>query len=287
MQLDLHQGLRCKLEGGRNGVDFSLNLFPIPAIQHWIQWVTYSYDIYGYLIIMPNYQTHFGWAPRCAIIIILISQTGLVSARNRSVNNWICSMLIPLYVRRTYLKNQQIHFQNPHYTGFVAPFPKPPLHRICRSISETPTTQDLSLHFRNPHYTGFVAPFPKPPLHRICRSISETPTTQDLSLHFRNPHYTGFVAPFPKPPLHRICRSISKTPTTQDLSLHFRNPHYTGFVAPFPKPPLHRICRSISKTPTTQDLSLHFRNPHYTGFVAPFPKPPLHRICRSKYHKYQ
>ena len=30
-------------------------------------------------------------------------------------------MLIPLYVRRTYLENQQIHFRNPHYTGFVAP----------------------------------------------------------------------------------------------------------------------------------------------------------------------
>ena len=30
-------------------------------------------------------------------------------------------MLIPLYIRRTYLKNQQIHFRNPHYTGFVAP----------------------------------------------------------------------------------------------------------------------------------------------------------------------
>ena len=30
-------------------------------------------------------------------------------------------MLIPLYVRRTYLDNQQIHFRTPHYTGFVAP----------------------------------------------------------------------------------------------------------------------------------------------------------------------
>ena len=30
-------------------------------------------------------------------------------------------MLIPLYVRRTYLENQQIHFQNPNYTGFVDP----------------------------------------------------------------------------------------------------------------------------------------------------------------------
>ena len=30
-------------------------------------------------------------------------------------------MLIPLYVRRTYLENQHIHFQNPNYTGFVDP----------------------------------------------------------------------------------------------------------------------------------------------------------------------
>ena len=30
-------------------------------------------------------------------------------------------MLIPLYVRRTYLENQQIRFRNPNYTGFVDP----------------------------------------------------------------------------------------------------------------------------------------------------------------------
>ena len=30
-------------------------------------------------------------------------------------------MLIPLYVRCAYVENQQIHFRNSHYTGFVAP----------------------------------------------------------------------------------------------------------------------------------------------------------------------
>ena len=30
-------------------------------------------------------------------------------------------VLISLYVRRTYLENQQLHFRNPNYTGFVDP----------------------------------------------------------------------------------------------------------------------------------------------------------------------
>ena len=30
-------------------------------------------------------------------------------------------VLRPLYVRRTYLENQHIHFRNPNYTGFVDP----------------------------------------------------------------------------------------------------------------------------------------------------------------------
>ena len=68
---------------------------------------------------MPNYQTHFWWAPHCVIIIVLISQNKPCQCKESFSEE--LDVLIPLYVRRTYLENQQIHFRNPNYTGFVDP----------------------------------------------------------------------------------------------------------------------------------------------------------------------
>ena len=39
VQFNLDQGLWCMLEGGKNWVEFSLNLLPV--IQHWVHWVTH------------------------------------------------------------------------------------------------------------------------------------------------------------------------------------------------------------------------------------------------------
>ena len=68
---------------------------------------------------MPNYQTYFWWALHCVIIIVLISQKRPCQCKESFSEE--LDVLLPLYVRRTYLENQQIHFRNQNYTGFVDP----------------------------------------------------------------------------------------------------------------------------------------------------------------------
>ena len=68
---------------------------------------------------MPNYQTYFAWVPHCVIIIVLISQNRPCHCKELFSEE--LDVLIPLYVRRTYLENHQIHFRNPNYTEFVDP----------------------------------------------------------------------------------------------------------------------------------------------------------------------